>query len=247
MSCYEWEEGVIRLPSSQYAMVKKAVEAAARRNAQAIYDHAQAFWKSLPSRAKNNVEVYRKHVHAYVYGNQPGGFSYDPKLPTQRGLATTAYNDFGSDLLHALEQVLHYVVEETREYVGGGGSYTHREYKTADRPRRVKQSDVNFPTNRTLRYACGEPDITFDPKAKTVTWSVPENNHARDHAREHPIAQALFRALRAVKWTRGSGGQIIGNDEYNRDSHYEGGGGNYVVEEFGPQKKSRTRVAARGW
>jgi len=44
-----------------------------------------------------------------------------------------------------------------------------------------------------------------------------------------------------VEWTRGSGGTIIGNDEYNQDSDAVGGGGNYVCYEFGPRKKVKQK------
>lgn len=52
----------------------------------------------------------------------------------------------------------------------------------------------------------------------------------------------LFRYLERVTWTSRSGGQIIGNDEYNRDSCEAGGGGNYVVREYSTKHNQATRL-----
>ena len=76
----------------------------------------------------------------------------------------------------------------------------------------------------------------------TVKWVVPENNRACEHARRHPTAQRLFTLLHQVKWIRGSGGTIVGNNEYNRDSDDEYGGGNYVVERYGPESAAEKRL-----
>lgn len=92
----------------------------------------------------------------------------------------------------------------------------------------------------TVYHCSGEATITL--VGNTVTWDVPENNHAPERAHSHPMAASLFGFLRTVRWTARSGGAIAGNDEYNRDADYAGGGGNYVVEAFG--KSTRNRVAA---
>ena len=54
----------------------------------------------------------------------------------------------------------------------------------------------------------------------------------------------LFRYLKRVTWTSRSGGQNIGNDEYNRDSYDAGSGGNYVVREFSAAAQRRAAAAA---
>ena len=75
--------------------------------------------------------------------------------------------------------------------------------------------------------------VSFNNENHSVAWEVYENNRAVESANEHWFAKKLFAALGSVKWTRNSGGQIIGNDEYNRDADYEGGGGHYVTKSYG--------------
>lgn len=112
--------------------------------------------------------------------------------------------------------------------------------------------DQSWPraTNRTQLFELGgavaaEARISFT--GRVVNWEVEENNHACQRARAHPVAQALFGALNRVVWTRGTGGQIVGNNEYNRDNTYEGGGGNFVVETFGPRTKAQLVSAVSRW
>lgn len=90
-------------------------------------------------------------------------------------------------------------------------------------------------------FRCGS-EATISLRGNTVTWDVPENNHAPERAADNPLAEALFRYLDRVQWTSRSGGEIIGNDEYNRDCDYAGGGGNYIVRQYG--KASARRRAA---
>ena len=99
--------------------------------------------------------------------------------------------------------------------------------------RRPMKSNLGLlPTSKSCNVRCGEACISLDNENKSVIWDVPENNHACDSARSHSLAKEMFRLLERITWTRGSGGTIIGNDEYNRESDCAGGGGNYVKETF---------------
>ena len=48
------------------------------------------------------------------------------------------------------------------------------------------------------------------------------------------MGQVFFGELAKVRWTRGTGSVFTGNDEYNQDASYEGGGANYVTTAYGP-------------
>lgn len=76
--------------------------------------------------------------------------------------------------------------------------------------------------------------IYFDDDASSVEWGVSENNHSVDRSRRHQIAGHFFNKLASISWVRGTGGEIVGNDEYNRDDRNAGGGGNYVTSSYGP-------------
>jgi hypothetical protein len=101
-----------------------------------------------------------------------------------------------------------------------------------------KKQDLKIlPISKGTRLDCDEATITLNDDTHSLTWHVMENNHACDRAHEHPIANVMFRMLNNVQWVRGSGGQIVGNDEYNQDNDCAGGGGNYVKQTFSPKSK----------
>lgn len=98
-----------------------------------------------------------------------------------------------------------------------------------------KKKDIGLlPISKQASLLFEDACISFDDKNKTVSWDVGENNHAVEHSRSHILGKLFFKLLHSMHWTRNSGGVIIGNDEYNRDSYYEGGGANYVKDRFGP-------------
>lgn len=135
-------------------------------------------------------------------------------------------------------EVLHLVVghEYDRE---------KRRYSVDLRPLPRKKDLELFPTSKDCTIDSGDGCIVLRNADRTVTWSVGENNHACEHARSHPMGRKLFALLSKIKWTRGSGGKILGNDEYNRDADYEGGGGCYVTAEFSVEAQRRRAKARR--
>ena len=103
------------------------------------------------------------------------------------------------------------------------------------RPKRVLQSDVDWPTNRTVDFHEGDLRLHFKRETRTLTFDVPEGNRSVDHAKETRLYEVFVDQMRKVRWTHGTGGVILGNDEYNEEGgrNYEGGGGSYVVDAFG--------------
>jgi len=101
---------------------------------------------------------------------------------------------------------------------------------------------MKLANSKTMCFPLGDGGaVIFDAEDKTVTYSVPENNHACDNARESHVGRLFFRTMDRINWTRGSGGCLYGNDEYHRDAHHgTGGGGNYVTAAWN-QKDAKPR------
>jgi hypothetical protein len=101
-----------------------------------------------------------------------------------------------------------------------------------------KKDFPKLPKTKSAVLHLEEVTITLDNTKHAVTYSVCENNRAVERARENPVVELMFSLLRAINWTRGSGGEIVGNDEYNRDARDSGGGGNYVTANFNCKGRS---------
>jgi hypothetical protein len=107
--------------------------------------------------------------------------------------------------------------------------------QTRHAPRALRKADL-APASLKTKPALSFEDASFrlDPSTRTVSWRVQDNNHACDRAHEHPLGALFWTAMGKVEWTRGTGGVLVGNDEYNRENEDEGGGGNYVKSRIGP-------------
>ena len=56
--------------------------------------------------------------------------------------------------------------------------------------------------------------MSFDRDTNTVRWSTSENRGAVDRAHDSVAGTAFFDRLKTLKWTRNTGGVIMGNNEY---------------------------------
>lgn len=206
MSCYEWERGTIKIPSAQYADLKKKVREAHNKVQTARYERLLKIYAMVKTaiKGKRNVNL-RTLLDDWDRNSKFNGYIRPYNYPEGND---TNWSDF-------------YKLEKNNKLV------------------LPLKKDFPLANSSTKEFDADEGYIVFNDKAKTVHWDVGENNHARDRAHDHPVGKALFNALNKITWTRGSGGKIIGNDEYNRDSDYEGGGANYVTHSFGPPEKPK--------
>lgn len=238
MSCYGWEQGTIKLPPAAAKSLRtKLNQHTEQRNAEAM------------------TSVAGFYEHKGSGGRTPETFR-------------AAMNDWDRNEREKIDKL------RRRQY-GGFSTETDRSRAAADAHedayefvyRRMSKHELGKPLQRDLKAAFpkppktgaftygvgGEAVIAID--GNTVEWHVPENNHAVDRAREHPTARVFFGELSKVKWTKGTGGKITGNNEYNRDQTDVGGGANYEVGGYGPlgdpyfmtdaQKKGLAESAAK--
>ncbi len=244
------------LPTAEAVRVRNVMKAAVERHRKRLYDTAQKFWTELTPVARRDRTMYHLAVMAFMYGNLPSSTPDEyrphglpePKLPRWPGVKQDGEFGFWEDLNNLLSSQTHkHVTTTVTPNYEGAKPYERRDYVEC-KPRRVLQKDVDQLVGKaagaTFTVHCGEPSIHFDKRK--VTWSVPENNHACDRARTHLLAREFFGLLETVTWTRGSGGDIVGNNEYARDSREEGGGGNYLVTHYGPDRKSSRSLHFHG-
>lgn len=228
MSRYEWEHGTITLPSAAVSGLKKTLrdwsnQLHADVRAEAIRLHVE-----LAKRTRS-VEKYRERLNADLNAHRHSGVSL--------GSRDRRYDEM---TYACARQVLDLMLVAST-------------YGTGPAPHQPTVADVKRVapklSNRDDTFLClsiegfSEAIIRFD--GRIVTWDVSENNHAVDRARGTHLAAIFFAALDRMVWTRGTGGDIVGNDEYNEDDRSVGGGGNYITASYGPATASRTRVPRR--
>lgn len=271
MSCYNWESGKIKIPTKEWKRVRDSVVLAANDRNQRNYQAALTIWKALKdktliAKAKDLAKDYNvgkpkdkqiklrsiKPRLLFDAANEQWGSSWalqkviegrhafnvirvPNKTVIRSGLfgSTEDRSVDWHDDFHAIRDALFPV-----EWVDG-----NRVEKGLRKPL-AKQFPKLKPT-KVDELRAREASVFFDHAKKAVTWRVDENNRAVEAAQETWLAKALFGALNRIpKWTRGSGGQIVGNDEYNREADYAGGGGNYVNHEYGPEVQKRKEKEA---
>ena len=212
MSKYEWERGSIIIPTAVWSSFRRTIIEKWNAEQERLFKLAVEWRAKVDAAAKgkrnfDRVEWLRNAMNARCWGANG---------------ESAASED--------CDAVLRLIGLSTKMVDG--------KWVTPSKTSAPKRKDLKIlPVSRGATLPLGEATIKLDDETRTVHWSVGENNHACETARSLPIARALFRELDKVEWTRGSGGKIVGNDEYNRDNDEEGGGSNYVTGDYGPHVK----------
>lgn len=218
MSKNEWEGGTLKLPTAAWKPFRDGLA------------------KAYNAQQTRRYELALK-VHAWLMGEKA-------KAPRGAFVFRTAYlalTNGGSGLAQDLRKA-----EFLDEYALDGVLFSKGKNglilpKKKDFPLAVATKTESYLVDE------GQASIRLVPKTRQVVWHVSENNHAVDSAWESPLGKAFYALLSKVTWTRGTGGEFIGNDEYNEDNRDEGGGANYVTHRFGlktaAEKASVTRFA----
>ncbi len=214
MSRYEWESGKIRLPAATFSSFRRGLNEFHNQRQTRLLAKATEVFESKDFQAK--VKDLTKGHKGEIYSSMLEDVI---KAHLRERVSLSGYYSYDAPM---------------RPVDGADEIYPvllpYKATKIA-RPMKKHFALVKLTNNE---FTLSGWSIIFDPKAHSVSWSVAENNHACERAREHPLAKKFFDMLHKVQWVRRTGGMIVGNDEYNRASASVGGGANYSKGRFGP-------------
>jgi len=210
MSRNEWEHGEVKLSTKEFVAVRRDLIAFHNERQTRLFESA----KSLYTRIKEHGKGKRNFDFEEDFRTMVGTYEYRMTVDGASEI---------QDILFPYEKV------------EGKGYIRSRKPKAPKKSafKMLKQNADSIPVGH-------EAGIGFNRVTRTIRWSTGENNHAVDTAHEHPTGREFFKRLSRVNWTRGTGGEFIGNDEYNEDAgrEYAGGGGSYVTHRFGVAEKA---------
>lgn len=187
MGHWETEHGHITLPSTEFAAVRQAVQNADHDHQSKVFEETQEFWKGLTRKEQVDPAAYEAARTRHI--------------AERRRLTESAMRSWGhrSVTPHAEE-----IIDDVswRLTLAPGAA-----------PARVLKTDIPFPTNRTTEFQAGEGTISFNKDTKSVSWDTGQYRNVIEKAHSSPAGKALFERIKTVKWTRGTGGVLLGNNE----------------------------------
>jgi len=217
MSCSNWERGEIKLPSTAAVAFRHDMVNFYNNRMTILFGKAQGVYTYLKAQGKGKRNY--DYEEAFRKFMESGSGSYG---------RVDAIDAEGYDELH--DALFPY----DQKHVAGKNR----------KPKAPKKNQFKHLNLSTKGMNVGhEASIFF--KGRVLLWSVSENNHSVERAHEHSVARHFFKRLSEVNWTRGSGGELVGNDEYNEESRESGGGANYVTARYGQEQKVINRAFRR--
>lgn len=189
MGHWETQHGEIILTSAEFAAVRQAVQKATHEHQGKVFDETQAFWKGLTRKEQSDPAAYTAALRKYLDAKHDELHAHRDRPYWSRAVKPAFTEEFIDDV-------------EWRLGLTYGG-----------KPARVLKGDLPFPTNRTTSFPAGEGEVRFDKDTNTVHWDTGQNRDAIDRARNSVAGTALFSRIKSVKWTRNTGGVLMGNNE----------------------------------
>jgi len=234
MSKHGWERGEIKMSVKEFGTLRRSMV---------------EFHNTLQARTYNKAV----EVHAALKSASKGKRNFD--FESAFDLAMLGMSE--TTLQNAQQFYNQTVLRHGEPFEKDGYSeikavlFPYEDGKRSAKPKSPKKKQFAYlPLNTATAIPVGdEAGISFDKKTRVVTWSVSENNHSVDRAHNHPTGKEFFKLLSRVVWTRSTGGQIVGNDEYNREARGEGGASNYVTSRYGVAEKEfkQSFASMRSW
>ena len=207
MSRYDWEAGSLKLPTAAWVAFKRSLQNGVKKMYANDFELAVILHGELARRHKG-LSGYELSVAFAAELNRTN------RILGQRGPETRPSYDF--EILER-DEVECLVLGRARQPV----------------LRKPQKKDVPVVNARTLTFSEDEMRIKLDNASRTVHYHSGDNNHQVERARSTMTAQLFFELLSKVQWTRGTGGKLMGDDEYNRKSR----GATYVTARYGPLGK----------
>jgi hypothetical protein len=221
MSRNDWERGTLKIPAAAWKPLRDGLAAA--------HNKRQARLFELALKLHGLVTEWKKTCGR-------------GKFDVNHAIAELALQRAHQPLFDELER---FNGEwEVRRSLQARDEHQRADPKTLHKPKK-KDFPLAVATKETS-YRQGEASVHLNAAARELTWFSGENNRAVERARESNLGVTLFQALHRITWTRGSGGEFVGNDEYNQDNRHEGGGANYVTQRFGLETAADKRHKAIG-
>lgn len=225
MSHYEWERGTVTIPAAEWAAFKKALRDGYNRL------------------REQDFETLTK-IHAKVAASCKGVAPNELQSLVATEVARVENANTWTNFKKLVYEFNLLDSDECRYLLV-------KQNAKSSKFQLVKPSLKDFPLpaagRTTTAFAVfDDASVTLDNKNRTVTWRVPEGNHAVERARESEMGRLFFRLLSKITWTRGSGGTFLKNDEENRNDESAGCGGDYVSARYGT-KAELDKQFNRAW
>lgn len=203
MSRYEWEAGVVVIPSKDFVELKKVCKDAYNKYQNKLYEYSVRFYDR-------------------ILENKPKGRKWNIHISDMRSM--------GFSLMEDIPEIYRWDVVR---------AVTATEHQLDNyKPQKPKRSWFpHIKNSKSLAISTDDFSVQLEADTRKLIWRVHENNHAVDSARENPIAKALWTHVNKIVWTRGSGGEIVGNDEYNEDPDTGAPQDNFIVASYSPVQK----------